>query len=145
MPFVHKNFAYSTIATAPVPAASGTSLTVQAGEAANFPASGWVVVWPAGAQPLVSNAEVCFFVPTGGDTLGLIRAQQGTVARTIIVGDQISAPLTIGDMRAAEGYQVSDSFYEYLPPSYYKVVAAEFDIPAGATLEIDAGAVLEII
>ena len=37
MPDAHKNFAYSTIATAPTPATSGTTLVVQAGEGALFP------------------------------------------------------------------------------------------------------------
>jgi len=56
---VHKNFAYSTVATAPSPASSGTSLVVQAGDGAKFPTVPFnATVWPAGLQPLTTNAEI---------------------------------------------------------------------------------------
>lgn len=144
MPYTHKNFAYSTVLTAPSPPISGTSLGVQVGDGANFPSVGWVVIWPTAAQPLVTNAEVCFFIATG-DTFALIRAGQGSTARTIQVGDQISAPLTVADMRVVEGYLTADSVFEYLGPLYYKIVTYEFDVPLNSTLEIDSGGFLEII
>ncbi len=55
MPDSHANFAYSTVATAPVPASSGVSLTVQSGDGAKFPATPFnATVWPAGEDPLTA-------------------------------------------------------------------------------------------
>lgn len=104
----HINFGYSTVLTAPVPAASGTSLTLQAGAGALFPdpaGIGYeVTIWPAGALPLAANAEIARVTAKVGDVLTLVRAQAGTSARTIVAGDQINNPITrkvIEDIEAA--------------------------------------------
>lgn len=90
-----KNFAYSTILTAPSPALSGTSFVVQSGDGAKFPSeSFYATVWPATAQPLASNAEVVLVTAISTDTFTITRAQQSSTARTILVGDQIAATLT---------------------------------------------------
>lgn len=90
-----KNFAYSTVATAPSPATSGTSLVVAAGEGARFPTAPFnAVVWPANTQPLPTNAEVVRVTVVSTDTLTITRAQESSSARSIVVGDQIAAAIT---------------------------------------------------
>lgn len=91
----YKNFAYSTVLTAPIPAASGTSLVVQAGEGANFPAVPFqATIWPVLLQPLTSNAEIVTVTAVSTDTFTIVRAQEGSSARTVIVTDQIAATIT---------------------------------------------------
>jgi len=91
----HKNFAYSTVATAPSPASSGTSLVVAAGQGALFPAVPFnATVWPTGVAPISSNAEIVRVTNIATDTLTITRAQESTSARTVIVGDQIAACVT---------------------------------------------------
>ena len=90
---VTKPFAtLSTVATAPSPAASGTSLTVAAGQGARFPTTPFeATIWPSGSQPLASNAEIVLVTAITNDTLTITRTQEGTSARSIVAGDQIAA------------------------------------------------------
>lgn len=91
----HTNFAYSTIATAPSPASSGTSLVVASGEGALFPTVPFnCVIWPVGSNPLSTNAEIVRVTNISGDTFTIIRSQESSSARSIIVGDQICAAIT---------------------------------------------------
>jgi hypothetical protein len=91
----HANFSYSTVATAPSPATSGTSLAVQPGDGAKFPTPPFnVVVWQAGINPNTTNAEVCRVTAIATDTLTITRTQEGSAARAIVVGDQIGANIT---------------------------------------------------
>lgn len=99
----HKNFAYSTVATAPSPAASGTSLVVAAGDGVKFPTPPFnLTVWPVGSLPLVSNAEILRCTALSTDTLTIARAQEGSSARTVVVGDQIAATITAKTLTDAE-------------------------------------------
>jgi hypothetical protein len=101
----HKNFAYSTVATPPSPASSGTSLVVAAGEGSRFPAPSFnAVVWPAGLNPLPTNAEVVRVSagPPGSDTFTIARAQEGSSARAIVAGDQIADAITAKDLTDIE-------------------------------------------
>lgn len=101
------NFSYSLVATAPSPATSGTSLVVTAGQGALFPAVPFnATIWPTGVQPLTTNAEIVRVTARSTDTLTIIRAQESSSARTVIVGDQIAATITakvIND-RASTGF-----------------------------------------
>lgn len=101
----HANLAYSTVAVAPTPALSGTSLTVAAGQGALFPTAPFnVTVWPTGVFPLASNAEIVRVTAVVGDVLTIVRTQEGTSARAITVGDQIANTITdkvITDIEAA--------------------------------------------
>lgn len=91
----HKNFAISTVATAPSPATSGTSLVVAAGQGTRFPAAPFnCTVWPAGSNPDPSNAEVVRVTAVSTDTFTITRAQEGSTARSIVVGDQIALTIT---------------------------------------------------
>jgi|GEM_PF-2318037 len=91
----HKNFAYSTILTAPSPAASGTSLVVQSGNGTLFPTVPFnATIWPSGTQPTAANAEIVRVTDIATDTFTITRTQESTAARTIVVGDQIAASVT---------------------------------------------------
>lgn len=91
----HTNFAYSTVATAPSPASSGTSLVVAAGDGAKFPAVPFnATVWPVSTQPITTNAEIVRVTNIATDTLTITRAQESSSARVIVVGDQIAATIT---------------------------------------------------
>jgi hypothetical protein len=94
----HGNLAVSTVATAPSPATSGTSLVVAAGTGTRFPspnAQGFSAsVWPAGANPTPANAEIVNVSAISTDTFTIARAQEGTTARAIVVGDQIALTVT---------------------------------------------------
>lgn len=90
-----KNFAITTVATAPSPATSGTSLVVAAGAGAKFPAAPFnAVIWPTGANPTDANAEVVRVTAKSTDTFTIVRAQESSSARTVIVGDQIMQAAT---------------------------------------------------
>ncbi len=95
----HKNFAYSVVATAPSPATSGTSLVLQTGDGALFPQPSTdgafnLTIWPIGTAPLTSNAEIVRCTARTTDTLTIVRTQEGTSARTVVVGDQIALTIT---------------------------------------------------
>jgi hypothetical protein len=95
VPDVHKNFAYSTVATAPSPATSGTSLVVATGDGAKFPQVPFnATVWATAAQPSTTNAEIVRVTAISTDTLTIVRAQEGSTARTVVIGDQIAATIT---------------------------------------------------
>lgn len=99
----HKNFAYSTVATAPSPASSGTSLVVAAGDGSKFPTPPFnATVWPASTQPTTSNAEIVRVTAISTDTLTIARTQESSSARTIVAGDQIAHTVTAKTMTDAE-------------------------------------------
>ena len=107
----HKNFAVSAVATAPTPAGTGTSLTVRTAEGALFPAAPFqATVWPVGTVALASNAEIVRVTAKTGDVLTIVRGQEGSLARAIVVGDLIAATFTakmIDDIAAAMQAPVS--------------------------------------
>ena len=92
-----KNFAFSLVATAPSPAASGTSLVVTAGDGAKFPAAPfYAVCWPAGTQPSSTNAEVIRVTAVSTDTFTITRAQDGSTAQSIAVGWNVDNNIVAG-------------------------------------------------
>jgi hypothetical protein len=99
----HKNFAYSLVATAPSPATSGTSLVVSAGQGALFPAPPFnLTIWPTAVQPLSTNAEIVRVTAVSTDTFTIVRATEGTSARTVVVGDQVAATITAKTLQDVE-------------------------------------------
>lgn len=89
-----RNLANSTVATAPDPADSGTSLVVATGEGALFPdpeteGTWYATVYPDGETPTKTNAEIVLVTALSTDTATIMRAQGSTSARIIVVGDQI--------------------------------------------------------
>jgi hypothetical protein len=94
VPDALKNFAYSTVLIAPSPATSGVTVVLQSGDGAKFPVAPFdVTFWPAGVQPLTTNAEIARCTTKVTDTLTITRAQYGTTARTVVVGDQVCQPI----------------------------------------------------
>lgn len=91
----YANLAVSTVATAPSPATSGTSLVVASGHGARFPDVPFnATIWPDGQTPEPSNSEIVRVTARSTDTLTITRAQEGTTARTVVVGDRIAATVT---------------------------------------------------
>ena len=91
---LHTNFAVSLVATAPTPAASGTSLVVTAGQGALFPTPPFnATVWPASGQPTSGNAEIVRVTAVSTDTFTIVRNQEGSQTRVILVGDALNVPV----------------------------------------------------
>lgn len=91
------NLAISTVLTAPTPGNSGTSLVVASGHGGRFPAVPFqATVFPANAgYPDPSNAEIITVTARSSDTFTtIVRAQEGTTARSIVAGDVIIATVT---------------------------------------------------
>ena len=100
------NFPFSTVATAPDPATTGTELVVDAGHGARFPSTPFkAVVCPADTRPLPSNAEVINVTNVSTDTFTIEREAESSTARTIVVGDEIFA------FESAAGF---DSIFDHL-------------------------------
>lgn len=94
---LHTNLAVSLVATAPSPASSGTSLVITAGDGAALFSQAVpynCLVWPANTLPTRANAEIVRVTARTTDTLTITRAQEGTTARSIVVGDQIAIAVT---------------------------------------------------
>jgi hypothetical protein len=95
-----ENFAYSLVATAPSPATTGTSLVVTTGEGGLFPDPSTdgpfnLIVWPGdGSEPSATNTEIVRVTARSTDTLTIDREEEGTTARTIVVGDRVSLAIT---------------------------------------------------
>lgn len=140
-----KNFAYSTVATAPAPATTGTSLIVAAGEGARFPPVPFdAVVWPLGAIPLPSNAEVVRVTGIATDTLTITRQAEGSSVRSVGIGDQIAANITAPFL--GSGLTNRRPSYDLkLPAGHCIVVSGEYEIPAGVEIRVDADAELRIL
>ena len=92
-----KNFTITTVATAPSPATSGTSLVVAAGTGSLFAVNEPAIIFPVNDQPLVSNAEIVMVTNVATDTLTITRTQESTSARTIVAGDIIIQGITAKD------------------------------------------------
>ncbi len=109
------NLAYGTVATAPSPATSGTSLTLTTGQGANFPVGSFdVVVWPAGSIPTSNNAEIARATRTSGsDALTLVRVQYGTTAQSVTT---------------------SYAVYQAIDQNLFSQLAALNPVPGGAPL-----------
>ena len=140
----HKNFAYSTVATAPSPATTGTSMVLASGGGALMPTVPFnLTVWSTGVQPLASNAEIVRVTNISTDTLTIVRQQEGTSARTIVVGDQAGALITKATLNDIE---------QELAPSRDVILQAGFsfykfgysEVPAGFTSEVGDGAFSEV-
>jgi hypothetical protein len=98
---VLQNLALGTVATAPSPAASGTTLVLGSGQGARFADPAVVGAYPvtiqaAGAPADPSNAEIALCTERSTDAITLIRAQEGTTARTVVAGDLVFAGETAG-------------------------------------------------
>lgn len=88
------NLGTSLVATAPSPATSGTSIIVTTGEGANFPRTPFLAIaHPEGTLPTRSSGEIILVNTVSTDTFTVVRAQDGTSAKSIAIGWRISAAL----------------------------------------------------
>lgn len=125
---VHKNFAYSTVATAPSTPTAGTSLVVAAADGAKFPAVPFnAVIWPVGVLPTATNAEVVRVTNISTDTFTITRTQESSANRTVVVGDQIMAGPTAKSMKDIEDYVQGVSIPTLLTPVIASFVSANHD------------------
>lgn len=92
-----KNWSISTVATAPSPTTSGTSLVVATGHGARFADDEPAQIFPANEQPDSANGEIVMITNIAGDTLTITREQESTTARDIQVGDIIIQGMTAKD------------------------------------------------
>lgn len=91
----HANFAISAVVTPPSPATTGTTLTVTTGQGARFPTPPFnASVWASGATPDPTNAEIVRVTAVSTDTFTIIRGQEQSTARSIVLGDQIALTVT---------------------------------------------------
>lgn len=91
----HSNFAYGTVTVAPSPALSGLSLSVGASTGALLPSVPFnATVWPTALQPLSTNAEIVRVTANASGVLTIVRSQEGSSARSILVGDQFAVTVT---------------------------------------------------
>jgi hypothetical protein len=68
---------------------------VASGGGAKFPAVPFnATIWPTGAQPTSANAEIVRVTAISTDTLTITRTQEGSSARTVVVGDNIAQTIT---------------------------------------------------
>lgn len=102
-----KDYATSTVLTAPSPATSGTSIVVQSGHGARFPAVPFMVtVHPAAEFPTLDNAEKLEVTARTGDTLTVLRAQGSTTAQAIQAGWRISNAVFLADIPTVDSTSV---------------------------------------
>ena len=94
-----KDFATGTVLTAPTPATSGTTLTLQSGEGARMPAVPfYAVAHPDYQLPTLDNAEKILVTAKSTDTITFTRAQGSTTAKSIAVGWRISNAVFADDL-----------------------------------------------
>ena len=94
-----KDYATSTVLTAPIPADSGTSLVVQSGHGARFPAAPfYVTVHPPSEFPTLDNAEKLLVSSKSTDTFTIARGEADTSPMNIEAGWRISNALFLDDI-----------------------------------------------
>ena len=83
------NFAAGIVLTAPSTPTAGTSLVLNSGQGARFPAAPFnIVMVPAGTSPdaYSTTAEIARVTVVATDTFTITRAQESTTARSVAVG-----------------------------------------------------------
>jgi hypothetical protein len=91
------NLPLTAVATAPSPPTSGATLTITTGEGATrLPAVPfYATIGPANTPLTLANAEIVLVTAKSGDQVtAMTRAQGGTTARTVVIGDQFFASIT---------------------------------------------------
>lgn len=97
-----KDFATGIVVTAPSPATSGVTLTLQVGEGARMPAVPFfATAHPATEMPTLDNAEKVSVTDVTGDVLTIIRAQGDTTAKSIAAGWRLSNAIFADDIAIA--------------------------------------------
>jgi hypothetical protein len=91
-----KNFAIAQVITPPAPPTTGTSLTLTPGATVYLPPVPFTIaVFDGTTYATPTNAELIRVTAIVGDTLaGLVRAYEGSTARTIVAGDYVAQTFT---------------------------------------------------
>lgn len=141
----HKNFSYSTVATAPSPATTGTSMVLSAGGGALMPEVPFnMTVWPISVAPLSSNAEIVQVTNIATDTLTIVRQQEGTGARSIVIGDQCAATITAKSLNDMEGNRLPSEDMR-VKTGYGTLIIGDIEIASGKIYELETNSVIEIL
>jgi hypothetical protein len=91
----YKNLALAQIATPPAPPASGTALTLAAGQGKYLPAPPFNgTVFGGASFPTPTTAEIIRVTALAGDVATIVRQQENTAARAILAGDYLAATFT---------------------------------------------------
>lgn len=102
-----KDYGTSTVLVAPSPASSGTSLEVQIGHGARFPAVPFTVtLHPPSEFPNLDNAEKLLVTAKSTNTFTITRAQGDTTAKAIEAGWRISNTLFLADIPVIDATSV---------------------------------------
>lgn len=134
----HPNLAIGTVLIAPSPAISGTTLTLSAGEGADFKPNAPCTFFPPERTPRKANAEIGYVTAVNGDQLTVLRAQEGSTARAITPGWTVisgATAKTFTDIETALSAKVDKvpgkalSTNDYTTPEQSKLAG----IAAGAT------------
>jgi hypothetical protein len=135
----HSNFGVSSVAVAPSPSTTGTSLTVATGEGTRFPAAPFnATLAPSGVLATPANAEIVRVTARSGDVLTITRAQEGSVARAVVVGDLCVASITAKALQdiettpyartdAANTFVVGQTLSEATPNVVFRETVAPVD------------------
>ena len=103
-----KDYATSTVLTIPSPATSGTSLVVQTGHGARFPAAPFMAtLHPPSELPTLDNAEKVEVTAKSTDTFTILRAQGDTTAKAIEAGWRISNSVFLADIPVVDSTTVN--------------------------------------
>lgn len=96
-----KDYATSTVAVAPDPAASGTTLEVETGHGARFPSAPFfLTAHPPNEFPTLDNAEKLLVTAKSGDEFTIDREEGDTSAQSIEAGWRVSNSLFLGNIPA---------------------------------------------
>lgn len=88
----HPNLASGTILTPPTPADSGTDFILFPGDGSIFEPNMPVTLCPPETQPDRDHAEIGYLTSLAGDTLTILRGQEGTIARAVEAGWKVYGP-----------------------------------------------------
>lgn len=109
--YANKNFAYGTLASSL--SSEATSMTLESGQGARFPATGTFinVIWGAQyATPLDDSArEIITATFSSGDTFTISRGAEGTTAQAWAAGSKVAHVITAGKIRELETILASET------------------------------------
>lgn len=131
----HMDMAVSHILTAPVPATSGPSWTVDIGTGSRFPTAPfdvWVFPGSPAEAPTPLNAEIGICTAIVGDAFTVVsRAQYGTTARTILAGDLVVAGISKNHIVTIEqAINAVEAYVAGLQPAGNYITALTGDVTA---------------
>lgn len=124
----HANLWAPTVATAPSPATSGTSLVVQSGLGASAPATPFnAVLYPTSASNVTSsNSELVRVTAVSTDTLTIVRSQEGTTAQSVTTSFSIAAVVSKKTLTDIERYARPNELAVKLAPYESSMQTVEY-------------------